>query len=107
MKSIRRFSLFRVLVLAIGAMGASAIPAHAQTANRNFHSYSQSPLGRRVLPPGDYAFSLDSHSFAGASHGPPGRWFQVAIVLPQAISDGNTHRRRQSDSPPEKAENQS
>jgi hypothetical protein len=87
MKSIRRCSLFRALVLAIAAMGASAIPAHAQTVTGTFSLAHKVRWAAAVLPPGDYEFSLDSqHSPARVTVRQAGGSI-VAMVLPQSISD--------------------
>lgn len=87
MKSIRRFSLSKVLLLAIAAMSASAIPAHAQNTAGTFSLAHKVLWAGAVLPPGDYAFSLDTQSSPArisVRHvdGPI-----VGILLPQAISD--------------------
>ena len=86
MKSIRRFSLSKVLLLAIAAMGTSAIPAHAQTTTGTFSLTHKVLWAGAVLPPGDYAFSLDTQSLPARItvrqvDGP-----MVAIILPQTIS---------------------
>ena len=53
MKSIRSFSLSKVLLLAIAAMGASVIPAHAQTTTGTFSLAHKVRWAGAVLPPGD------------------------------------------------------
>ena len=47
MKSIRKASLLKMLVLFVGALGASALPALAQNTNRNIYPGPQSSLGNR------------------------------------------------------------
>jgi hypothetical protein len=89
MKSIRRFSLSKLLVLTIVAMGGSAIPAHAQTATGTFSLAHKVLWAGAVLPPGDYAFSLNSQDSPARvtvrQVGGP----MVAMLLPQSISDDN------------------
>jgi hypothetical protein len=87
MKSIRGFLLSKVFVLAMAVMGASVIPAHAQTANGTFSLTHKVRWAGAVLPPGDYAFSLNSERSPARVtvrqvNGP-----MVAILLPKAISD--------------------
>ena len=86
MKSIRSFSLSRVLLLAIAAMGASVMPAHAQTTTGTFSLTHKVLWAGAVLSPGDYAFSLDTQSLPArisVRHvdGP-----MVGIILPQTIT---------------------
>jgi hypothetical protein len=87
MKSIRRFSLSKVLLLAMVAMGASAIPAHAQTTTGTFSLVHKVRWAGAVLPPGDYAFSLSSHDLPARitvrQIGGP----IVAMLLPQTVSE--------------------
>ncbi len=87
MKSIRRFSLLKLLLLAIAAVSASAIPAHAQTATGTFSLAHKVRWANAVLPPGDYAFSLSSQDLPARvtvrQVGGP----IVAILLPQSVSD--------------------
>jgi hypothetical protein len=89
MKSIRRFSLLKVLVLAVAAMGVSAIPAYAQTATGTFSLAHKVLWGSAVLPAGNYAFSLNSQDSPARvtvrQVGGP----IVAMLLPQSISDDN------------------
>ena len=89
MKSIRRFSLLKVLVLAIAAMGVSAIPAHAQTATGTFTLAHKVLWAGAVLPPGNYAFSLNSEDSPARvtvrQVGGP----IVAMLLPLSISADN------------------
>ena len=87
MKSIRRSSLLKGLLLAIAVMSASAIPAHAQTTIGTFSLAHKVRWAAAVLPPGDYAFSLSSQDLPARvtlrQVGGP----IVAIVLPQSVSD--------------------
>jgi hypothetical protein len=87
MKSIRRFSLSKVLLLATVAMGASAIPAHAQTTTGTFSLVHKVRWAGAVLPPGDYAFSLSSHDLPARitvrQIGGP----IVAMLLPLTVSE--------------------
>jgi hypothetical protein len=62
MKSIRSFSLFKVLLLAIAAMGTAAIPAHAQTATGTFSLTHKVLWAGAVLPAGNYAFSVNTEA---------------------------------------------
>ena len=87
MKSIRSFSLSRVLLLAIAAMGSSVMPAHAQTTTGTFSLTHKVLWAGAVLSPGDYAFSLDTQSLPArisVRHvdGP-----MVGIILPQTITN--------------------
>ena len=86
MKSIRSSSLLKVLVLALGVLGASVSSAHAQTATGKFTLSHETRWGGVVLSAGDYTFSLESPSLPApimvAKVGTPA----VAIVLPQAVS---------------------
>lgn len=89
MKSIRRFSLFKLLVLTIAAMGASAMPAHAQTATGTFSLTHKVLWAGAVLPPGDYAFSLNSQDSPARVTVRQVGGSMVAMVLPQSISGDN------------------
>jgi hypothetical protein len=62
MKSIRSFPLFKVLLLAIAAMGTAAIPAHAQTATGTFSLTHKVLWAGAVLPAGNYAFSVNTEA---------------------------------------------
>jgi hypothetical protein len=78
-----------VLVLAIATLGASAIPAHAQTARGTFTVAHKLLWVGAVLLAGNYAFSLnfqDSPARVTVRQvdGP-----MVAMLLPQSISDDN------------------
>lgn len=85
MKSIRCFMLFRVLILAIGVLGASAAPAYAQSAGGKFTLAHETRWGRTVLAPGDYTFSLQSPSFPAQVivRGAAGT---MAFVMPWLVS---------------------
>jgi hypothetical protein len=90
MKSIRRSSLFRMLVLAIAAMGASATPAHAQTITGSFSLAHKVRWAGAVLPPGDYEFSLDSQNWPARVTVRQAGGCIVAMVLPRSISDNQS-----------------
>ncbi|HYL84328.1 MAG TPA: hypothetical protein VE263_08845 [Candidatus Angelobacter sp.] len=87
MKSIWKFPLSKVLLLALAAMGTAAIPAHAQTAAGTFSLAHKVLWAGAVLPAGDYAFSVNTEAL------PPrvtvrqvgGRI--VAMLLSQSISE--------------------
>lgn len=87
MKSMLRFSLFKVLVLAIAALGVSAVPAHAQMTTGTFSLAHKVRWSDAVLPAGSYAFSLDSQSWpvrvtVRQLDGP-----MVALFVPQTTSE--------------------
>jgi hypothetical protein len=87
MKSIRRFTLLKVLLLAIAVISTSAIPAKAQTTTGTFSLAHKVLWANAVLPPGDYAFSLSSQDLPARvvvrrADGPV-----VAMLLPQSVSD--------------------
>ena len=88
MKSIRSSMFFRVLVLtlAIGALGASASPASAQTASGKFTLTHETRWGATLLAPGEYKFSLSSPTLPApilvSKIGSP----EVALVLPRTVS---------------------
>ena len=100
MKSIRSSSLLKVLVLALGVLGASVTSAQAQSVNGKFTLTHETRWGGVVLTPGDYTFSLQSPSLPApimvGKAGTPA----VAVVLPQARLFGTTHRDQQSGSQP-------
>jgi hypothetical protein len=87
MKSIRRFSLFKVLVLTLAAMGGAAIPAHAQTIAGSFTLAHKVLWGGAVLPAGSYAFSVDSQAWPARvtvrQVGGP----MVGILIPQVMTE--------------------
>jgi hypothetical protein len=88
MKSLRSALLVKVLILAAGVLGASAVPAQAQAAaTGTFTLTHETRWGGAVLPPEDYAFSLASQNWPAQvivrqASGP-----KVAIVLPQTVSE--------------------
>ena len=87
MKSIRRFSLSQVLLLATVAVCASAIPANAQTTTGTFSLAHKVRWAGAVLPPGAYTFSLSSYDLPARVtvrqiDGPV-----VAMLLPQSVSE--------------------
>jgi hypothetical protein len=63
MKSIRKVSLLKVLVLFVGALGASALPASAQNTTGTFTLAHKDRWGTAVLPAGDYRFSVDTQAW--------------------------------------------
>lgn len=87
MKSIRKFPLLRVLVLAIAAMGASAIPAHAQSTTGKFTLAHKVRWAGAVLPPGDYTFSLDSQNSPARILVREVSGSTAAFLLPQGMSE--------------------
>jgi hypothetical protein len=90
MKSIRRFSFFKLLVLVIGLMGASAVPAHAQSASGTFVLAHKVRWGVAVLPPGKYTFLLDSEPARVTVRQVDGP--NIAILVPQVMTqDELTH----------------
>lgn len=87
MKSIRRFSLLKVLVLAIAIMGASAIPAHAQRTTGTFSLAHKVRWAEAVLPAGNYEFSLDSQNWPVRVTVRQLGGSMVAMLMAQEISD--------------------
>lgn len=86
MKSIRSSLLLKVLVLAVGTLGAGVSSAHAQSANGRFTLTHDARWGNVLLTPGVYSFSLQSPSLpAPIMVGKTGE-AQIAIVLPEAVS---------------------
>jgi len=85
MKSKRSAMLFRIFILAVGALGASAGSAQAQSASGKFALTHETRWGGMVLPAGDYTFSLQSSSLPAqiVVMKADGR---TAIVLPQLVS---------------------
>ena len=86
MKSIRNSMFFKMLILAIGVAGASAIPAHAQSATGKFTLTHEARWGNVLLTPGVYSFALQSPSLPAAIMVGKTGAAQVAIVLPAAVS---------------------
>jgi hypothetical protein len=89
MKSIRSLSLFKVLVLTLAAMGASAIPAHAQSATGKFSLVHKVLWGGAVLAPGNYEFSLNTQDSPTRVTVRQADGSAIAMLLPQSISDDN------------------
>jgi hypothetical protein len=87
MKSIRRFPLFKVVVLAIAAMGASASPAHAQRTTGTFSLAHKVRWADAVLPAGNYEFSLDSQNWPVRVTVRQIGGSMVAMLMAQEISD--------------------
>ena len=88
MKSIPSSTPFRVLILAIGVLAASAIPASAQAAHGKFTLSHETRWQGLVLPAGDYTFSLQSPSLPAkvkveSSDG------KMAFVMPWALTTEN------------------
>ncbi len=87
MKTIRRFSFLKVLILAVAAMGASAIPTYAQSATGTFTLAHKVRWASAVLPPGDYTFSLESQNSPARILVRQVSGSTVAFVLPQGMSE--------------------
>ncbi len=86
MKSIRSSMLLKVLILAVGALGASVSSAHAQSANGRFTLPHEARWGNVLLSPGVYTFSLQSPSLPAAiTVGKVGST-QIGVVLPEVVS---------------------
>src|SRR5260370_15985851 len=86
MKSVRSSMFFKVLVLAIGVLGASVSPAYAQSANGHFTLPHRTRWGTVLLSPGVYSFSLQSPSLPAAIMVGKTGSSQIAVVLPRVIS---------------------
>jgi len=87
MKSIRSSMLFKVFILAIGVVGASAGSAHAQAANGTFTLARETHWGSVVLPAGEYMFSLQSPNMPATIVVRQTSGSRVAMVLPQVVSE--------------------
>ena len=87
MKSIRSFSLFKVLFLAVAAMGTAAIPAHAQATTGSFTLAHKVLWSGAVLPPGSYTFSVDSQTWPARVMVRQVDGSMVAILMPRAEAD--------------------
>jgi hypothetical protein len=87
MKSIQRFSSCKFLLLAIAAMGASAIPAHAQATSGKFSLTHKVRWSSVMLPAGDYTFSVDAQNSPTrvVIRQPDGS--TVGMFMPQSIAD--------------------
>jgi len=86
MKSIRSSMLFKVVILAIGALAASASPAQAQSATGKFTLTHEARWGNVLLTPGVYSFALQSPSLPAAIMVGKTGEARIAIVLPAAVS---------------------
>lgn len=86
MKSIRNSMLFKVFVLAVGVLGASASSAYAQSANGKFTLTHETHWGSVLLTPGVYTFSLQSPSLPAPIMVGKAGSTQIAVVLPEVVS---------------------
>ncbi|MGH9501512.1 MAG: hypothetical protein ACRD20_01535 [Terriglobales bacterium] len=86
MKSIRTSMLFKVVILAIGALVASASPAQAQSASGKFTLTHEARWCNVLLSPGAYSFSLQSASLPAAIMVGKTGAAQIGIVLPAEVS---------------------
>ena len=86
MKSIRSSMLFKAVILAIGALAASASPAQAQSATGKFTLTHDARWGNVLLTPGVYSFALQSPSLPAAIMVGKTGEARIAIVLPAAVS---------------------
>jgi hypothetical protein len=86
MKSIRRFSLCKLALLAIAAMGASAIPLHAQATSGKFSLTHKVRWSSVVLPAGDYTFSVDAQNSPTRVVVRQGDGSTVGMFMPQSIA---------------------
>jgi hypothetical protein len=86
MKSIRSSMLFKLFILAVGLMAATAIPAQAQSATGKFTLTHEARWGNVLLSPGVYSFALQSPSLPAAIMVGKAGGVQVAIVLPASAS---------------------
>ena len=87
MKSIRKVSRLKMLVLFVGALGASALPASAQSTKGTFTLGHKVRWGTAVLPAGDYEFSVDTQTWPARVMVRELSGTTSAIILPQAYSD--------------------
>jgi hypothetical protein len=86
MKSIRGSMLLKLLVLAIGSLGAGVTSAHAQSANGKFTLAHDAHWGSVLLTPGVYTFSLQSPSLPAPIMVGKAGGAQIAVVLPEVVS---------------------
>ncbi len=86
MKSIRSSMLFKLFILAVGLMAATAIPAQAQSATGKFTLTHEARWGNVLLSPGVYSFALQSPGLPAAIMVGKAGGVQVAIVLPASVS---------------------
>jgi hypothetical protein len=87
MKSIRKVSLFKVLVVLAAAIAASAVPMHAQTTKGTFTLAHKVRWGTAVLPAGSYVFSVDTQTTPARVMVRDLSGETSAIILSQAYSD--------------------
>jgi hypothetical protein len=87
MKSICKASLLKMLVLFVGALGASALPALAQNTTGTFTLAHKVRWGTAVLPAGDYAFSVDTQAWPARVMVRELGGTGSAMILSQAYSD--------------------
>ena len=69
MKSIRSSMLFKAVILAIGALAASAMSRPGAVRHRKIHPYPRSPLGQRASDPRGLLVRAAVPEFAGGHHG--------------------------------------
>lgn len=86
MKSTLRNLLFKAFVVAIAAIGGSAIPAQAQAAAGRFTLAHKVRWGRASLPAGDYTFSLESQTWPARITVRQLGGSTAAMILPTLIS---------------------
>jgi hypothetical protein len=87
MKSIRKVSLLKVLVLFVGALGASALPASSQNTTGTFTLAHKVRWETAVLPAGDYRFSVDTQAWPARVMVRELGGTTSAMILPLAYSD--------------------
>jgi hypothetical protein len=87
MKSIRKVSLLKVLVVLAGAIAASASPAHAETTKGTFTLSHKVRWGTAVLPAGNYEFSVDTQTSPARVMVRDLSGTTSAMILSQAHSD--------------------
>ena len=93
MKSIRSSSLFKVWILLVAGLGASAGSAHAQAAGSGtFTLTRETHWGGAVWPAGDYAFSLTSSNWPSQVVVRKVAGPHVAIIMPQLITQEKVTR---------------
>ncbi len=87
MKSIRSSMLLKLLILTVGALGASLGSAQAQSTVGKFTLPHEARWGAVLLPPGSYTFSLRSATLPAAVMVAKAGSAEGAIVLPLMVSD--------------------
>lgn len=90
MKSIRSSMLFKAVILAIGALAASASPAQAQSATGKFTLTHDARWGNVLLTPGVYSFALQSPSLPAAIM--VGKTGEARIACPPQSRQKNSAR---------------